>query len=71
MTREKCKQMLPVIQAFADGKIIEYWDATEITGTFSRGLWKTAENIGMGAPISYYRMFVDGVYIYFDGGKEN
>lgn len=71
MTREKCKQMLPVIQAFADGEIIEYWDSTEITGTFSRGLWKTAENIGMGAPIGYYRMFVDGVYIYFDGRKEN
>ena len=55
MTREKANQMLPIIQAFANGETIEYWDSMQITGN-GRGMWKTAENIGMGAPVSYYRM---------------
>jgi hypothetical protein len=67
MTREKCKQMLPVIQAFVDGEHIEYWDSMQITGTFSRGMWKTAENIGMGAHVGSYRMIKMGNIHYFDG----
>ena len=67
MTREKCKKMLPIIQAFADGKHIEYWDSLQIVGEFQRGMWKTAEDIGFGGSISHYRMIELGTIYYFDG----
>ena len=66
MTREKCKAILPVIKAFAEGEHIEFWDYMVITGTFSRGAWRTADNIGFGAAVSSYRMIKDGKVIYFD-----
>lgn len=69
MTRSKAKEMLPIIQAFADGECIEYWDSLEIVGPHHRGLWRTAESMGMGASISYYRMIKLGMIHYFDGRK--
>lgn len=66
MTRNQCKEMLPVIQAFADGEHIEYWDSLQIVGTWTRGAWKTADNsVGFGRPAEYYRMVKDGEIIYF------
>lgn len=65
MTREKCKQMLPIIQAFANGEHIEYYDSSKITGTFKRGAWVTAENIGFGSSVDNYRMVKNGEIIYF------
>jgi hypothetical protein len=66
MTREKAKQMLPIIEAFGDGANIEFWDSMQITGN-GRGMWRTAEDIGMGAPVSYYRWITMGKVFYFDG----
>jgi hypothetical protein len=66
MTREKCKQMLPIIEAFANGDHIEYWDSMRIVEN-GRGMWTNAEDIGMGASISYYRMIKMGNIYYFDG----
>ena len=65
MTREKCKQMLPIIQAFAEGEHIDFYDSLQIVGTFKRGAWKTADNIGFGASVDSYRMIKDGKIIYF------
>jgi hypothetical protein len=65
MTREKCKAILPVIEAFANGEHIEFYDSLQITGTFTRGAWKTADNIGFGCSVDYYRMIKDGEVIYF------
>lgn len=65
MTRDKCKAILPVIQAFANGEHIEFYDSMQITGTFTRGMWKTAENIGFGRSVDYYRMIKEGKTIYF------
>ena len=67
MTRNKAKEMLPIIQAFADGECIEYWDSLQIVDSFRRGMWKTAENLGMGAATSEYRMIKMGEVHYFDG----
>jgi hypothetical protein len=67
MTRQKCKAILPVIQAFAEGKCIEYWDSMQIVASFQRGMRKTADNIGFGSSISDYRMIEGGVIRYFDG----
>lgn len=68
MTREQCKNTLPIIEAFANGEHIEYWDSLEIVGTFQRGKWKTADySIWTGIPPSNYRMIKDGMIYYFDG----
>jgi hypothetical protein len=67
MTRKQCIKILPVITAFAEGKHIEYWDSMQIVGTFKRGMWKTADNIGFGVGCSNYRMIENGVVHYFDG----
>lgn len=48
--------MLPIIEAFANGENVQYYDSLQITGTHTRGEWKTAENIGFGAPIESYRI---------------
>ncbi len=65
MTREQCKALLPVIQAFANGEQIEFYDSLQITGTFTRGAWKTASNIGFGCSVDTYRMIKDNKIIYF------
>jgi hypothetical protein len=65
MTRKECKAILPVIEAFANGEHIEFYDYLQITGTFTRGLWKTADNIGFGCSVDYYRMIKNGETIYF------
>jgi hypothetical protein len=65
MTREKCKNILPVIEAFANGENIEFYDDSQITGTFSRGEWKTTDDIGFGRPTNYYRMIKNNEIIYF------
>lgn len=67
MTREQCKRILPVIEAFSNGEHIECWDNLEIVGSTQRGLWRTADNIGFGASPSYYRMIKGGMIYYFDG----
>lgn len=67
MTRDMCKFILPVIQAFADGEYIEYWDNTQLVGLSGRGMWKTSDNIGFGVNISRYRMIKDDTAYYFDG----
>lgn len=59
--------MLPVIEAFANGEHIEFWDRFEIVDTFRRGKWVTADDIGFGASVSSYRMIKDGMIHYFDG----
>ena len=68
MTREKCKQMLPLIQAFADGEDIEYYDSFQLhqDDDFKQGAWVKTENLGVGGNISSYRMIKDGKIIYFD-----
>jgi hypothetical protein len=67
MTREQCKAMLPVIEAFSNGECIEYWDNLEIVGTFRRGMWKTADDLRFGVNPSNYRMIKEGMIHYFDG----
>lgn len=67
MTRQKCKAILPVVQAFAEGKHVEYWDSMQIVSTFQRGMWKTADDIGFGSSVSDYRLIEDGMVHYFDG----
>ena len=57
MTREQCKVMLPVIEAFANGEHIEFRDCY--------GNWQSANNIGFGANLDQYRMIKDGVTTYF------
>ena len=66
MTREKCKEMLPVIQAFADGEYIEFYDTMSYKSNGSRGMWKTADDIGFGCSIRTYRMIKNDEIIYFD-----
>ncbi len=59
---------MPVIEAFANGEHIEYWDNLEIVGRIQRGLWRTADDsLGFGVHPSYYRMIKDGMIHYFDG----
>jgi O6-methylguanine-DNA--protein-cysteine methyltransferase len=65
MTRNQCKAIMPVIQAFANGEHIEFYDSLQVTGTFTRGAWKTADNIGFGRAVDYYRMIKNGEVIYF------
>lgn len=67
MTRNQCKAILPVIQAFANNEHIEYWDSFQIVGTFRSGMWKTSDNIGFGVGVSNYRMIKNGMVHYFDG----
>ena len=68
MTREQCKIIMPVIEAFANGEHIEYWDSLEIVGPFQRGKWKTEDySLGFGVHPSHYRMIKDGMIHYFDG----
>jgi len=65
MTREKCKAMLPIIEAFANGENIEFYDSLQIVGA-TRGEWKTAENIGFGARVEDYRLITkDNEIVYF------
>ena len=60
MTRDKAIEILPIIIAFAEGKRVQIWDSMKITGTFTRGAWVDAENIGFGsAPLSAYRIVED------------
>jgi hypothetical protein len=66
MTRKQCRDILPVIQAFAEDEHIEFYDSLQIVSTFKRGAWKTAENIGFGASMDTYRMIKDGKIIYFN-----
>lgn len=70
MTRNQCKSILPVIEAFANGEHVEFFDSQEVTGTYSRGKWKTADDIGFGRSIDYYRMIKNNEIIYF-GEKIN
>lgn len=72
MTREKCKAMLPIIEAFANGETVEFYDSLNIKDG-KRGHWRTADNIGFGARIESYRIVKkDGEIIYFgDRTKEN
>ena len=65
MTREKCKEILPVIEAFANGEHVEFYDSLQITSAFTRGVWKTAENIGFGCSVKRYRMIKNHEVIYF------
>lgn len=68
MTREQCKRILPVIEAFSNGEHIEYWDSLEIVASHQRGKWKTEEDsLGFGVHPSYYRMIKGGMIHYFDG----
>lgn len=65
MTRKQYKLILPVIEAFANGENVQFYDSLEITGTFTRGAWKTAESIGFNRPIEYYRMIKNGEVLDF------
>ena len=64
MTREQCKAILPVIEAFANGEHVEFYDSQHIVGN-SRGAWRTAENIGFGRSIDVYRMIKNNEVIHF------
>jgi hypothetical protein len=66
MTREKCKAILPIIQAFANGEHVEFYDSSQISRTFTRGVWKTADNIGFGCSVDNYRIIKNGEPIYFN-----
>ena len=71
MTREQCKAILPIIRAFAKGERVEFWDTDIIVGSFNRGAWRTAENIGFGCSVDYYRLVKkDGQVIYFGNKKK-
>lgn len=71
MNREKCKAILPVIQDFANGEHIEYYDPFHIwENERGRGAWKTADNIGFGQPVNYYRKKVGERYVYYDTTKK-
>lgn len=48
--------MLPIIEAFANGAIVEYYDVHSIALNGKRGMWKTAENIGFGEDPNKYRI---------------
>lgn len=69
MTREKCKQMLPVIISYANEGDIQYWDSVTLIGN-KRGNWVTPHDsvgLGVGASISHYREIKNGIAYYFDG----
>ena len=65
MTRKKCIAMLPIIQAFAAGEHIQYYDNTNIENDRWVGRWVTAEDIGFGMPVHYYRAIRNGEPFYF------
>lgn len=69
MTREQCNAMLPIIEAFANGEHIEFFDSLKISETHKRGEWVTAKNIGFGCSVDYYRMIKNGEVIYFGKTK--
>ena len=71
MTREKCKVILPIIQAFANGENVEYYDSLQITGAFTRGMWRTADNIGFGRPVCDYRIINKDDSIMYFGFRKN
>jgi hypothetical protein len=56
--------MLPVVSAFADGEDVQFFDSQMIYEG-KRGCWRTAENIGFGRTVDYYRMIKNGETIYF------
>ena len=68
MTRKMAIRVLPIIQEFANGADIQYYDSAYLNEKGTRGKWVSSENIGFGnANPSAYRMVTDKGYVYFDG----
>ena len=68
MTRQKLIEMQPVIKAIIDDKHVQYYCDAHLN-IHRRGWWKTSDNIGLLAPLEYYRIKnEDGSFLYF--GKE-
>lgn len=62
MTREEAKQLLPVIQAFADGKTIEFLNA--------RNMWEELEDVLFCREPKYYRIKPETKYRPFKTKEE-
>lgn len=62
MTREEAKELLPVIQAFAEGKIIEFLD--------HKGKWRDMEEIEFAYATSRYRVKPEPKYRPFESLEE-
>ena len=62
MTREEAKQLLPVIQAFADGKTIEFLNA--------RNMWEELEDVLFCREPKYYRIKPEQKYRPFRNVEE-
>ena len=60
MTREEAKELLPIIQAFADGKTIQL---------FTNGIWEGAENPSF-EELSRYRIKPEPKYRPFESQEE-
>ena len=62
MTREQAKELLPVIQEFADGKTIEFLN--------SRNMWEEIEDVLFCREPKYYRIKPEPKYIPFKTKEE-
>ena len=60
MTREEAKELLPIIQAFAEGKTIQL---------FTNGIWEDAKNPSFGE-LSRYRIKPEDTYRPFETKEE-
>lgn len=62
------KELLPVIQDYAGGECVEFFDRRQVIGEFGIGCWKTPgelDEVGFRAPLSYYRVTKNNILIYY------
>lgn len=66
MTREELKEAMPILTAFAEGKVIEFWD-------YKNKEWNDIENIDMPSLLNWpynYRTKPEQTYRPFNDGEE-
>ena len=61
MTREEAKELLPIIQAFAEGKRIEFFDGK---------IWIELDEYGFNASSNDYRIISEPKYRPFESKEE-
>ncbi len=63
MTRDEAKQLLPIVQAYAEGKTIEYYSSVEKE-------WVVVENPAFGGDVEGYRIKTEPKYRPFKDVEE-
>ena len=56
MTREEVKEMLPIMQAYAEGKTIQFWDEGQWSDLFESDFYKSPDRYRI-KPEPKYRPF--------------